>query len=84
MRAALAYTALRLGSFAIIAGIAYLLGLRGFLLVIVALVVSLPISLVLLRRPRAAMARQIADGLERRRRDRARVRDDLRGDQRDQ
>lgn len=56
MRATLAYTAARILLFAAMLGIGYLVGARGLLLVVLALVVSGAVSLVMLSRQRDAMS----------------------------
>ncbi|MGI9092871.1 MAG: DUF4229 domain-containing protein [Mycobacteriales bacterium] len=83
MRAALVYTVARFGVFAILGGIGYLAGLRGLLLVFLALVVSLPVSFVLLRRHRAAMVQDTTSWWQNRRENRGRVRNALRDDDAD-
>lgn len=72
----LAYTVARLGLFVVVAGVFYLLGLRRFALVIVALVITLPLSYVLLRRQREALSGQIESRVQRR----VQLRAQLRGD----
>jgi hypothetical protein len=53
------YTLLRFGLFFALWGILELVGLHGLLAAVVALVLSVPLSLVLLARPRAAFTRQL-------------------------
>jgi hypothetical protein len=53
------YTVLRFGLFFALWGVVYLLGLRGLLAPTVALILSVPLSYVLLAKPRAAFAAQI-------------------------
>jgi hypothetical protein len=53
------YTLLRFGMFFALWGILLLVGLDGFLAAIVALVLSIPLSLVLLAGPRNRVAQQI-------------------------
>ncbi|MDT4901289.1 MAG: hypothetical protein QOJ78_2219 [Pseudonocardiales bacterium] len=53
------YTALRFGLFFVLWAILFLLGVRGFLGPIIALVLSVPLSLVLLAKPRARFTRQL-------------------------
>ena len=53
------FTLLRFGLFFALWGILYLVGLRGFAAPIVALVLSVPLSFVLLAKPRAAFTRQL-------------------------
>jgi hypothetical protein len=61
------YTTLRFGLFFALWGVLYLLGLHGFLAPLLALVLSVPLSLVLLARPRAAFTRQLEMRVEARR-----------------
>lgn len=56
------YTILRFGMFFALWGLLVLVGLGGLLAPLVALVLSVPLSLVLLARPRA----RLADNIERR------------------
>ena len=58
------YTVLRFGMFFALWGIVYLLGLRGLLAPTVALFLSVPLSFVLLAKPRAAFAQQIEARIE--------------------
>jgi hypothetical protein len=58
------YTGLRFGMFFALWGILYLLGLGGFVAPLVALVLSVPLSLVLLAKPRAAFTRQLEARIE--------------------
>jgi hypothetical protein len=74
VKSAAVYTAGRVLVFAVLAGLLWLVGLRGFLLVIAALVLSVPVSYFLLARQRDALA---AD-LERKVTDRQSRREDLR------
>lgn len=53
------YTVLRFGLFLVLFAILWLLGVGGLLGALVAVVLSIPLSLVLLARPRAALARTI-------------------------
>jgi O-antigen ligase len=53
------YTILRFGLFFALWGILVLVGLRGFVAPVVALVLSVPLSFVLLARPRARFAQQL-------------------------
>jgi Protein of unknown function (DUF4229) len=50
------YTALRFGMFFVLFGVLWLVGVSAFLAAIIAVVLSLPLSYVLLARPRAALA----------------------------
>lgn len=73
-RAVLAYTAARLALFAVVGGVLYVIGLRRFALVIVALIVTMPLSYVLLRTQRTALTAQLETRVQRRRDVRARLR----------
>lgn len=53
------YTTLRFGLFFALWGLLFLLGVRGFLGALIALVLSVPLSLVLLAGPRAQFTRQL-------------------------
>ena len=64
------YTILRFGLFFALWGILVLVGLHGLLAPLVALVLSVPLSLVLLARPRAAFTRQLEARLDARRAER--------------
>lgn len=61
------YTALRLLLFVVVLGVGYLVGLRYWLLVVVAAVVALAVSYLALRRQRDAAAVWLAQRAERRR-----------------
>jgi hypothetical protein len=65
------YTILRFGLFFALWGILELLGVHGFLAPILALVLSVPLSFVLLAKPRAMFTRQLEARIERRKEDRA-------------
>lgn len=65
------YTVLRFGLFFVLWWVLVLLGLGGFLAPALALVLSVPLSFVLLARPRARFARQLEARLAARREDRA-------------
>jgi hypothetical protein len=70
----------RLGAFVIALGLLYMIGLRSFYLLLAALAVSVPLSLIALRKPRHALAADIerrVNGKRDRRRD---LRAALRGD----
>jgi hypothetical protein len=67
------YTLLRFGLFFALWGLLVLIGLSGFLAAAVALVLSVPLSLVLLARPRAAFTRQLEMRVEARRIERERL-----------
>jgi hypothetical protein len=64
MRATLAYTAARILLFAAVAGLLYLAGARGLLLIALALVVSGVASYIVLSRMRDAMAGAISRRIE--------------------
>ncbi|HET6877427.1 MAG TPA: DUF4229 domain-containing protein [Jatrophihabitans sp.] len=53
------YTLLRFALFFALWGIVYLLGVNGYLGLIIALVLSVPLSLVLLRKPRERFTQQL-------------------------
>ena len=65
------YTLLRLALFGAALGLLYLVGLRGWLLPIVAVVVALAVSYLTLSRPRDAATRWMAGRAERRAAERA-------------
>jgi hypothetical protein len=71
------YTLLRFGLFFALWGLLLLIGLRGLLAPLIALVLSVPLSLVLLARPRAAFTRQLEMRVEARRAERERLDSDL-------
>lgn len=78
MRSVLAYTAARVALFAATAGVFYLLGARGLLLLAVSLLVSGLVSVVLLSRQRDAVSAAVLAGInaQRRRFEAARTRED--------
>ncbi|GIG22201.1 hypothetical protein Cch01nite_29250 [Cellulomonas chitinilytica] len=63
----LIYSVLRLALFAACVGLLWWAGMRSWLVVVVAALVAWALSYVLLRGPRDAAARQLADRAERRR-----------------
>lgn len=71
------FTLLRFGLFFALWGILVLLGLHGFVAPVVALVLSVPLSFVLLARPRAAFTRQLEARLAARNAERARLNSEL-------
>lgn len=77
MRPVIVYSLGRAAIFLATAAVLALVGLRSWLLVLAALVVSLPISYFALRGPRAAFAAQI----ERRARERRELRAKLQGEE---
>jgi hypothetical protein len=80
VRAFAVYTAARLLVFAGVAALLFVVGLRGFVLVFAALLVSLPVSYVLLARIRAEFAADVERRLAERRAHREDLRSRLRGD----
>lgn len=72
-----AYTLARVGVFLAVGGVLWLFGFRSWALAFMALLLSLPISLALLRKQRRAFA----DDLDRRMRERRELRAKLRGDE---
>ncbi|MFC6508315.1 DUF4229 domain-containing protein [Promicromonospora citrea] len=60
------YTLLRLALFGAAFGVLYLVGMRGWLLPVVAVVIALTVSYLALSRPRDAAARWMAERAERR------------------
>jgi len=80
MRAFGVYTAGRVLVLFAAAAVLYALGLRGFALAAVAILVSLPVSYLLLRRQRLAFGEEIERRLQARRTRREELRGDLRGD----
>ncbi|MEO6578696.1 MAG: DUF4229 domain-containing protein [Candidatus Limnocylindria bacterium] len=77
MRAFLVYSLGRMAIFLAAAGLLALVGLRSWLLVLAALVVSMPLSYFVLRGPRLAFAATV----ERRVRERRELRARLQGDE---
>jgi O-antigen ligase len=77
------YTLLRFALFFALWGLLLLIGLRGLLAPLIALVLSVPLSLVLLARPRAAFTRQLEMRVEARRAERERLDSDLEPGERD-
>lgn len=80
MRSTAVYTLGRVLVFAVLAGLGWLVGLRGFLLVVVALLLSIPLSWYFLARQRDAMAADVERRVTERRTRRADLRSQLRGD----
>jgi hypothetical protein len=78
MRSVLAYSAARVVLFLATAGVLYLLGARGLLLLALAVLVSGLISFVLLARQRDSMSAVVSENIrdKRRRFDEARSRED--------
>lgn len=65
------YTVLRFGLFFALWGVMELVGLRGLFAAFIGLVLSIPLGLVLLRAPRAAVAGNIEQRIDARRQARA-------------
>jgi Protein of unknown function (DUF4229) len=80
VKSAAIYTAGRVLVFAVLAGLLWLVGLRGFLLVIAALVLSIPVSYFLLARQRDALAADLERKVTNRQARREDLRSQLRGD----
>ena len=80
MKSAAVYTAARVLIFLVLAGLGWLAGLRGFLLVFVALLVSVPLSYYFLARQRDAFATDVERRVSERRAKREDLRSQLRGD----
>ena len=70
----------RAAAFGVAVGVLYLIGLRSFYLVLAALVLSVPLSVFALRRPRHALAADIERRVEGKRAQRRDLRAMLRGD----
>ncbi|HEY6749347.1 MAG TPA: DUF4229 domain-containing protein [Mycobacteriales bacterium] len=80
MKSAAIYTAGRIVVFAVLAGLLWLVGLRGFLLVFAALLLSIPVSYFLLARQRNALAADVERRVTSRQARRQDLRSQLRGD----
>jgi hypothetical protein len=80
MNPVVAYTLGRIGVFAAVAGVLYLIGFRNYALVLLALLISMPLSYLVLRRQRTAFADSVSERLERRRAEKESLRAELRGD----
>ncbi len=80
MKSAAVYTAARVLIFLVLAGLGWLAGLRGFLLIFVALLVSVPLSYFFLARQRDAFAADVERRVNDRRTKREHLRSQLRGD----
>lgn len=80
MRVFAIYLIGRLAAFGVAVGVLYLIGLRSFYLVLAALMLSVPLSVFALRRPRHALAADIERRVERKRERRRNLRAALRGD----
>lgn len=80
MRALVFYSFGRVGIFIIIAALGYLAGLRDLPLVLVAIVISLPLSYLALRPQRNALSAVVQKRVEDRQRHREEIRSQLHGD----
>ena len=80
MKAFAVYTSGRVLVFAVLAGLLYLVGLRSYLLVAVAILLSLPVAYVVLARQREAFTTEVERRVESRRTRRTNLRAQLRGD----
>ena len=80
MKSAAVYTAARALIVLVLAGLGWLAGLRGFLLVFVALLVSVPLSYYFLARQREAFAADVERRVTNRQARRQDLRSQLRGD----
>lgn len=80
MRLFAVYLLGRLAAFGVVLGLLYLIGLRSFYLVLAALLLSVPLSVFALRRPRHALAADIERRVEGKRARRRDLRAALRGD----
>ena len=74
------YTILRFGLFFALWGLLVLAGLEGFIAAVVAIVLSLPLSYVLLARPRARFAANIEQRVNAHRENRAELDQKLSGE----
>jgi len=80
VKSAAIYTAGRIVVFAVLAGLLWLVGVRGFLLVFAALVLSIPVSYFFLARQRNALAADVERKVTDRQSRREDLRSQLRGD----
>lgn len=80
MKSVAVYTAGRVLVFGVLVALAWLVGLRGFLLVAVALLLSVPVSWFLLARQREALAADVERRITERQARRTDLRAQLRGD----
>jgi hypothetical protein len=80
VKSAAIYTAGRILVFAVLAGLLWLVGLRGFLLVFAALLLSIPVSYFFLARQRNALAADVERKVSNRQARRQDLRSQLRGD----
>jgi hypothetical protein len=77
---AVTYTAGRIALFVVVGAVLFAVGFRGFLLPLLALAVSMPLSYLVLRKQREAFAVQVGHRLSRRRAEKEKLRAALRGD----
>lgn len=77
------YTLLRFGLFLVLWGLLYVAGLNGYVGALIAIVLSVPLSYVLLARPRARFAATIEQRIEAQRIRRAQLDEQLAGDEAD-
>jgi hypothetical protein len=77
---AVTYTAGRIALFVVVGAVLFAVGFRGFLLPLLALAVSMPLSYLVLRKQREAFAVQVEHRLSRRRDEKEKLRAALRGD----
>jgi Protein of unknown function (DUF4229) len=80
VKSAAIYTAGRILVFVVLGGLLWLAGLRGFLLVFAALLLSVPVSYFLLARQRNALAADVERTVTNRQSRRQNLRSQLRGD----
>jgi uncharacterized protein DUF4229 len=80
VKSAAVYTAGRILVFAVLAGLLWLAGLRGFLLVVAALLLSIPVSYYFLARQRDALAADLERKVISRQARKQDLRSQLRGD----
>jgi Protein of unknown function (DUF4229) len=80
VKSAAVYTAGRILVFAVLAGLLWLAGLRGFLLVVAALLLSIPVSYYFLARQRDALAADLERKVSGRQARKQDLRSQLRGD----
>jgi uncharacterized protein DUF4229 len=80
VKSAAIYTVGRIVVFAVLAGLLWLVGLRGFLVVFAALLLSIPVSYFFLARQRNALAADVERKVTDRQSRRQNLRSQLRGD----
>ena len=74
------YTLLRFGLFFVLFGLLWLVGVKGFLGAVIALALSVPLSFVLLAKPRRAFAAVLEQRVDARKQRQAELDADLQGD----